>query len=75
MSTQISRLSDLTDVGVDFETGTMCGNSKVARRNGTAKCFTILPWNSEMVVMPKFQALTIASQIADQFGYRLEKKR
>lgn len=80
MSTRISNFSDVSDAGVDFETGTMCGSEYIGERNGTRKMFTITPYQgqadavSAQVVMPKFQALLVASQIANQFGYELRKK-
>ncbi len=76
MSTEISRFVDVSNVGCDFDTGTMCGSKDVGDRNGTPKLFTIntLPATENgMVVMPKFQALLVAGQIAHQYGYKLEK--
>lgn len=79
MSTQISDFKDVSSLGVDFETGTICGSVAIGERNGTRKMFTITPHQpqanavSAQVVMPKFQALLVASQIAHQFGYKLQK--
>lgn len=77
MATEISRFSDVSGIGADFDTGTLCGHAGLEERNGTPKCFTInaLPGRpGGMVVMPKFQALLVAAQIANQFGYTLKRE-
>lgn len=77
MSKEISRFTDVSTIGSDFDTGTLCGRVELEERNGTPKCFTINPVPGRpggMVIMPKLQALLLAGQIANEFGYELRKK-
>ena len=73
MSEHISTFNDISGIGSDFETSTVCGSSSVGKDNGTPKCFSISTLNGDTnpIVMPKYQALTVAAQIAGQFGYTL----
>lgn len=73
MSEHISTFNDVSGIGSDFETSTVCGSSSVGDENGTPKCFSIstLRGIENPIVMPKYQALTVAAQIASQFGYTL----
>ena len=77
MSTEISTMLDISGLGTPFETGTICGHVDLEKSHGTSKCFTIMPrdgFESQMIVMPKHQALIVAAQIAEQFGYEIRKK-
>jgi len=73
MTEHISTFHDRSGIGSDFETSTVCGSSVVGELNGTPKCFSISLINGteNAVVMPKLQALTVAAQIASQFGFKL----
>ena len=73
MSEHISTFNDVSGIGSGFQTSTVCGRSSVGEENGTPKCFSISTLNgtANPIVMPKYQALTVAAQIASQFGYRL----
>lgn len=76
MSTQITKFLDISGIGVGFETGTLCGSCEVAEAHDTPMCFTIKTVegsDSSMIVMPKYQALLVAEQIAREFGYKLGK--
>jgi hypothetical protein len=76
MSTTISQFDDISGIGSGFETGTVCGSASVGERHGTPKCFSILAFGgrAKPIVMPKQQALAVAGQIADQFGFKLIAK-
>lgn len=81
MSEHISDVSDVSgmEYAHDFETGTVCGPVDLKDFNGTSKCFRIIvkrPFDEDPVeiIMPKHQALVIASQIASQFGCTIERE-
>jgi len=81
MSQHISDVSDVSGMehAHDFQTGTICGPVELEEGNGTSKCFQIaakrgLGQDPVEIIMPKHQALLIASQIASQFGYTLERE-
>jgi hypothetical protein len=78
MSTHITHFRDVSGIGADFDSGTLCGHADLERFNGTPKCFTInsLPGRpGGMIVMPKMQALILAGQIAQQFGFILTREK
>jgi len=81
MSQHISDVLDVSGMehAHDFQTGTICGPVELEERHGTSKCFHIIALRGlgedpVEIIMPKLQALLIASQIASQFGYTLERE-
>lgn len=76
MSTTITQFDDISGIGSGFETGTVCGSSSIGEKHGTPKCFSIVTLGgiAKPIVMPKHQALAVAAQIADQFGFNLIAK-
>ena len=66
----------------DFQTGTIVGHSDLEVLHGTRKCFRIAAIRKNQledepveIIMPKYQALTVADQIAHQFGYKIVKDK
>ena len=72
MATEISSFHDISgnEFASDFETATTFQGASVG------KCYRITLKNrEECIIMPKWQALLVASQIAESFGYKVTKQK
>ena len=82
MSTEISSFHDISNMEYahDFETRTIAGPIQLREQHGTSKCFEFVvkrPYGEDPVeiILPKWQALLVASQIAESFGYKVTKQK
>lgn len=77
MSEQISDFLNVSKMenGQAFSTDTICGPVDLCEHHGTSKCFRItvnrIAEEPTEIIMPKHQALSVACQIASQFGCQI----